>query len=231
MSIYLVDYASIRGKAFDETKQISSQDTIYIYYNVFSSKLSFETLDSLRNSGALVKTVNMGFRLFTHPLAVKLAATLGYLLGCGSAEKVYIVSKRKSLTGLLDFAKEYGLGTNVYMAESIGGCINTSDRRANVSDKRTSYDTNDLSIPAFLRGKPTPSNNTASNNAQTKATAANATATQTTVSNSTAANRAAVASTAAKTTVSDGTAANRTVVTNTAAKTTGSDGTASATVK
>lgn len=146
MSIYLIDYASVRAGAFDGIELISSEDTVYIYYNLFSSKLSFETLDSLRNSGALVKTINLGFKLFTHPLSVKLAAMLGYLLGCGSSEKIYIVSKRKALSGLFDFAKEYSLGTKVCIAQNIKLCSGA------IGDTDTS-ENKDLSVPSFLRNK------------------------------------------------------------------------------
>lgn len=120
MSIFWVDYASVKDKGLAGIEKLTSEDVVYIYYNSFSSKISFSTMEHIRASSAAVQTINTGSNIFSRPVAVRIAAAFGHMLARTPDENHFIISKRLSVSNLHETAKELESTSNVVVSHSIG---------------------------------------------------------------------------------------------------------------
>ncbi len=130
---YLVDFENVHEGGLDcQNNQLGSHDHIHIFYTKNASKISFKSLEPLKN-----KTSEHEVPPGNQSLDMHLSAYLGYLIGKNSSQecKYIIISKDKGYDNVISFLKKYTHPTPTIVRRSK---IITTSKKTAVTTKTAS---------------------------------------------------------------------------------------------
>lgn len=112
MAIYLVDYENVYIEGLTGMEQLTEEDTLHIFYTHNRCGLTFGLYEQLIACKAAVKLNEVAVSPrngdpVKNALDLQLMLYTGYLMGSGSTEDLYIISKDKDFLLGLDFCTHY----------------------------------------------------------------------------------------------------------------------------
>ncbi len=112
MAIYLVDYENVYIEGLSGIEKLTEEDTLHIFYTHNRCGLTFGLYEQLIACRAEVKLNEVAVSPRSgdpvkNALDLQLMLYTGYLMGSGSADRLYIVSKDKDFLLGADFCTHY----------------------------------------------------------------------------------------------------------------------------
>ncbi len=104
---YLVDYENVHKAGLSGMEELKKSDTVYIFYSEHADSLSFQELNSMENTKAVVHRIKVDTE-GKNALDFQLSTYVGYLIGINEHCRCYIVSNDKGYHNVQEFWKSRG---------------------------------------------------------------------------------------------------------------------------
>ncbi len=117
MSTYLVDYENVNEIGLEGIHQLNEADKVFVFYSARIKTIPLERSIELIRSKAKIEFIEI-HKTGKNYLDFQLATYLGFLVGKGEKESVYIISKDTGFNSVVDFWKERNI--NIFQRVAIG---------------------------------------------------------------------------------------------------------------
>ncbi|MBO5474285.1 MAG: hypothetical protein J6A08_10960 [Lachnospiraceae bacterium] len=111
MATYLLDYENVHADGLEGIRTLSGDDHVIIFYSDQVKSIPFERHVEMMNSRARIEFIET-HKTGKNYLDFQLTTQLGYLIGKGETDTVYIISKDQGFDSVVDFWK----GRNIKIA-------------------------------------------------------------------------------------------------------------------
>ena len=118
MGIYFVDYENVGDQGLAGARSLTEKDRIIVFYNDRIKSIAFDAYIEMTETRAKVEHIKI-VKTGKNYLDFQLITYLGFLLGKGEKDFVYLITKDKGFDSVVDFWK--GRNVNICRRECIKG--------------------------------------------------------------------------------------------------------------
>lgn len=139
MAIYFVDYENVHDEGLKGIAQLKSNDRVVVFYSNNIKNIPFDLHVEISKSSAEVEYIKTN-KTAKNYLDFQLASYLGYCIGKGYTNEVYIISKDTGYDSVVDLWKNRGISAN-----RLTGIVATEKTKSRTAQNKTAQNKNQQS--------------------------------------------------------------------------------------